>query len=80
MGRLCIFFEWVKLLKCHLKVKTSRKVANGQDIDYSEEKNGHRTSSVFLLRLLLVSIIFKRVYWYIQQISGDRLQDHWSSG
>ena len=28
----------------------------------------------------LFSIIFKHVYWYIQQISGERLQDHWSSG
>ena len=27
----------------------------------------------------LFSIIFKHVYWYIQQISGERLQDHWSS-
>ena len=24
-------------------------------------------------------IIFKHVYWYMQQISGERLQDHWSS-
>ena len=24
--------------------------------------------------------IFKHVYWYIQQIAGERLQDHWSSG
>ena len=28
----------------------------------------------------LISIIFKHVYLYIQQISGERLQDHWSSG
>ena len=26
-----------------------------------------------------ISITFKHVYWYIQQISGERLQDHWSS-
>ena len=26
------------LLKCHLKGKTCKKLANGQDIDYSEEK------------------------------------------
>ena len=26
------------------------------------------------------TIIFKHVYWYMQQISGERLQDHWSSG
>ena len=25
-------------------------------------------------------MIFKHVYWYMQQISGERLQDHWSSG
>ena len=25
------------------------------------------------------TIIFKYVYWYIKQISGERLQDHWSS-
>ena len=30
--------EWVKLLKCYLKGKTRRKLANGQDIDYSEKK------------------------------------------
>ena len=26
------------------------------------------------------TIIFKYVYWYMKQISGERLQDHWSSG
>ena len=31
-------FEWGKLLKCHLKGKASRKLANGQNIDYSEKK------------------------------------------
>ena len=30
-------FEWEKLLKCHLKGKASRKLANGQNIDYSEK-------------------------------------------
>ena len=42
------------------------------------KKNGLRASSAPLLGLF--SIIFKHVYWYIQQISGERLQDHWSSG
>ena len=27
----------------------------------------------------LNTIIFKHVYWFMQQISGERLQDHWSS-
>ena len=31
-------FEWGKLLKCHLKGKTSRKLANEQNIDYSEKR------------------------------------------
>ena len=30
-------FERGKLLKCHLKWKTCRKLANGQNIDYSEK-------------------------------------------
>ena len=42
------------------------------------KENGPRASSAPLLGLF--SIIFKHVYWYIQQISVDRLQDHWSSG
>ena len=36
MGCLCILMG--KLLKCHLKGKNCRKLANGQDIDYSEKK------------------------------------------
>ena len=31
-------FEWGKLLKCHLKGKTSRKMVNGQNINYSEKR------------------------------------------
>ena len=30
--------------------------------------------------LYLNTIIFKYVYWYMKQISGECLQDHWSSG
>ena len=41
-------------------------------------KNGLWASSAPLLGLL--SLIFKHVYWYIQQISGERLQEHWPSG
>ena len=72
-------FKWGKLLKCHMKGKASRKLANGQNIDYSEnkEENGPRASSAPTLGLN--TIIFKHVYWYMQQISGERLQDHWSS-
>ena len=47
-------FKWGKLLKCHLKGKASRKLANGQNIDYSEKKkeeNGPRASSAPALGL-----------------------------
>ena len=40
--------------------------------------NGPRASSAPALGLN--TIIFKYVYWYMKQISGERLQDHWSSG
>ena len=41
-------------------------------------ENGPRASSAPALGLN--TIIFKYVYWYKKQISGERLQDHWSSG
>ena len=71
-------FEWGKHLKCHLKGKVSRKVANGQILIILKKENGPRASSAPALGLN--TIIFKHVYWYMQQISGERLQDHWSSG
>ena len=43
-----------------------------------KKENGPRASSAPVLELN--TIIFKHVYWYMQQISGERLQDHWSSG
>ena len=42
-----------------------------------KEEIGPRASSAPALGLN--TIIFKHVYWYMQQISGERLQDHWSS-
>ena len=58
-------FEWEKLLKCHLKGKASKKLANGQNIDYSKKENSPRASSAPALGLN--TIIFKHVYWYMQQ-------------
>ena len=29
---------------------------------------------------MYITILVKHVYWYISQVSGERLQDHWSSG
>ena len=43
-----------------------------------KKENDPRASSAPALGLN--TIIFKHVYWYMQQISGERLQDHWSSG
>ena len=43
-----------------------------------KKENGQRASSAPALGLN--TIIFKYVYWYMKQISGERLQDHWSSG
>ena len=43
-----------------------------------KKENGPRASSGPALGLN--TIIFKYVYWYMKQISGERLQDHWSSG
>ena len=66
------------LLKCYLKGKISRKLADGQNIDYSEKRKWPKG---FICPCTGVkSIIFKFVYWYMKQISGERLQDHWSSG
>ena len=42
-----------------------------------KKENGPRASSAPALGLN--TILFKHVYWYMQQISGERLQDHWSS-
>ena len=43
-----------------------------------KKENGPRASSAPAQGLN--TIIFKHVYWYMKQISGERLQDHWSSG
>ena len=43
-----------------------------------KKENGPMASSAPALGLNF--IIIKHVYWYMQQMSGERLQDHWSSG
>ena len=71
-------FELGKLLKCHLKGKASRKLTNGQNIEDSEKRKWPKG---FICPCTGIKyIIFIHVYWYMQQISGERLQDHWSSG
>ena len=58
--------------------KANRKLANGQNIEDSEKRKWPKGLSAPVLELN--TIIFKHVYWYMQLISGERLQDHWSSG
>ena len=63
-------FEWEKLLKCHLEGKANRKLANGQNIDYSEKRKWASSAPA----LGLNTIIFKHVYWYSSrsQVSAYR--------
>ena len=66
-----------------LKGKTCRTWANGRNIYDCEIKIDLRGSSVSTLGpyvYMYMIIIVKQVYWYISQISGERLQDHWPSG
>ena len=61
-------FEWEKLLKCHLKGKASKKLANGKNIDYMySEKRKRPKGASSAPALGLNTIIFKHVYWYMQQ-------------
>ena len=65
-------------VKMSFEDKSQQEIGKWTNIDYSEKENGPRASSAPALGLN--TIIFKHVYWYMQQISGERLQDHWSSG
>ena len=71
-------FELGKLLKCHLKGKPAGNCQMDRILKILKKENGPSASSAPALELN--TIIFKHVYWYMQQISGERLQDHWSSG
>ena len=65
-------------VKMSFEGKSQQEIGKWTNIDYSEKENGPRASSAPALGLN--TIIFKHVYWYMQQNSGERLQDHWSSG
>ena len=59
-------FEWEKLLKCHLKGKASKKLANGHNIDYSEKRKWPKG---FICPCTGVKYhnIQTCLYWYMQQ-------------
>ena len=71
--------ELGKLLKCHLKEKANRKLANGQNIEDSE-----KTKMAQGLICPCTGVKYHNIQTcllvYMQLISGERLQDHWSSG
>ena len=71
-------FEWEKVLKCHLKGKASKKLANGQNIDYSEKRKWPKgficpCTGVKYHNIQTCLLVYAAD-------SGERLQDHWSSG
>ena len=45
-----------------------------------KKENGPRASSASALGLNTIIFKYMYVYWYMKQISCERLQDHWSSG
>ena len=71
-------FEWEKLLKCHLKGKASKKLANGQNIDYSEKRK--RPKGFICPRTGVKYHNIQTCLLVYAADSGERLQDHWSSG
>ena len=70
-------FEWGKLLKCHLKGKASKKLANGQNIDYSEKRKRPKGFICPCTGIKYHNIQICLLVYAAD--SGERLQDHWSS-
>ena len=71
-------FEWEKLLKCHLKGKASEKLANGQNIDFSEKRKWPKG---FICPCTGVKYHNCQTCLLVYAAdSAERLQDHWSSG
>ena len=73
-------FEWEKLLKCHLKGKASRKLANGQNIDYSEKRKRPKGFICLCTGVKYHNIPTCLLVHVYAADSGEHLQDHWSSG
>ena len=77
-------------VKMTLNGKTFRKLASEQNI-YEFERRGCSDLSWGYIHICYIHVhaiymymymtfIVKQVYWYISRITGERLQDHWSSG
>ena len=67
-----------EIVKCYLKGKTCSKLANGLNIYDLKKENDSKGCSD--LALGLYNSIVKQLDWNISQVSGERLQDRWSSG
>ena len=68
-----------KIVKYHLKGKTCSKLANGLNF-YDLKKT---FTPGFALPWGYIHVCYhssQQVYLFISQVSGERLQDHWSSG
>ena len=61
--------------------KTCSKLANGLIFcDFKKKLTPGIILTLPRVIYVYITILVKQVYWYISQVSGERLQDHWSSG
>ena len=63
-----------------MKGKTCSKLANGLNLYDLKKKLTPEAALTLPWGYIHNTILVKQVYWYISQVSGERLQDHWSSG
>ena len=74
------FIHMQRTAKMSLEVKTFMKWANGQNIyDFDKEID---PGVILILPWGCIHVYDhyrKQIYWYISQISGEHLLDHWSS-
>ena len=66
-----------KIVKCHLKDKTCSKLANG--LNFYDLKKKLTPGVVLTLPWGYVHVYYHSSGIYLG-VSGERLQDHWSSG
>ena len=63
-----------------MKGKTCSILANGLNLYDLKKKLTPEAALTLPWGYIHNTILVKQVYWYISQVSGERLQDHWSSG
>ena len=72
-------FTWGKLVKCQLKGKTCSKLANG--LNFNDLKKALNTGVILTLPWGYIHAYnhSSQTSLLVSQVSGERLQDHWSS-